>query len=387
MLRKVSGFLVLSISTALAVVACGKSGESAPTAASATAETAGTSKYNIIDDTYTIGWIGWGNTDYVGQSIEAFCKYLDVQMPEVEWVFSSDGIDQAKAAAQVEAWCQSGVDVIIQYLPTAAIADICKRYDVWYGAGTNLVSDQNLIKYLEDSGIWLGYNPFGKEREDAARCMQALYDTGARNFVVVGSQPGHPAGDGRAEGAVEWAAMHNDVKILNTYRGESDQVTALSDFLALYGNQIEGVYLTTNGLGQFPGCINALDAAGSSARIAVSDLVFDAIPEYESGRLVYCAGGNGVAAGTMLPLAMNALMGYYDGPVYLYPDYIGVYTGQDYNDFNKYIDGSVPAYTADEIRDWMKCYNPDVTGSGYKEYIESTFTLPSVKERHADIVK
>lgn len=360
---------------------------SAMLAASALSVNAAESEYDIVDETYKIAWIGWGNMDFVGGTIHAYCEYLDEQMPEIEFVYSDAGVRGADAmVSEAEALCQSGVDAIIAYLPSAAMADVCKKYDVWLGAGTNLVSDQELLQYLDDSGIWLGYCPHGNEEMEGANAAKALYDKGDRNFVVIATDPGHPAGDARRKGAIDFIESMEDAELIGDFQG-ADGTQGLADILALEGAKVDALVKTsTSQAHSLEGAVAALQAAGVSAHMAVTDISDSAKVLFESGDLSFMNGGDQIDAGVMVVPALNALMGYYEGPVYLYPNYIDMYSAEDIDAFNTWINGDLPAFTADELRAWMKCYNPDATNEGYKEYLESEFTLENVAKRHEGMV-
>lgn len=343
--------------------------------------------YDVIDQTFKIAWMGWGDMDYVGGGITAYCKYLDEQMPEIEFVFSDAGLRGSDAmVAEAEALCQSGVDAIIPYLPSAAMADVCKKYGVWLGAGTNLISDQSLLDYLDASGIWLGYCPHGNEESEGAAAAQSMYDLGDRNFVIIATDPGHPAGDARYKGAMDFLKSKPDATILGVFQG-TDGAQGLSDLVALYGNKIQAVVKTsTSQLHSLEGAVAVMAAAGVNAHFAVTDVCVTAADFFDAGSLVFINGGDQIDAGVMIVPAINALMGYYEGPVYLYPNYLRQYSSAEVKEFDKWVVGSLPAFTADELRAYLKCYNPDATNASYKEYIESNFTIQSISERHAGMI-
>lgn len=349
--------------------------------------TATGSQYEIIDEEYRFAWIGWGSTDYVGGSIQRYLEYLDEQMPEVTWTYSDAGanMDANAMLAETEALCQSGVDAIFCFLPTAAMADACKNAGVWYGSATNLVSDKELLDYLDSTGIWLGYNPHGGDYEEGWTSLEAMYDAGDRNFVILASQPGHPAGDARISGMQDFLASKDDVTLLGEYRG-TDFATGLSDLIALHGDAIEAVGLTSGANGGLEAAYNALSAAGIEAHCTVLDITDTAQELFDADVLKYMSAGNAIDVGTMSVVALNALMGDYEGPVYMYPRYIPMYNSQDVENFSNAVDGEIPPFTADELRAWMKCYNPDATDAGYIEYIETEYTLDSIMERHAGMI-
>lgn len=389
--------------TMLAITACGNtetgqqpkeeaapaeteaSGDGAETPASSSAGSE--SQYDIIGEEYKIAWVGWGNTDYIGAGIQSYCEYLDEEMPEVTFVYSDAGARGSDAmVSEVEALCQSGLDAVIAYLPSAPMADVCKKYGVWLGAGTNLVSDQELLDYLEASGIWLGYCPHGDEEFEGRSAVETMYEMGDRNFVLIATDPGHPAGDARFNGMKEFLESKDDVTILGEYRG-ADGNQGLADLLALHGTKIDAVGKTSaSQLHGLEGSVGALSAAGVDAHIAVTDVSESAAELFDSGVLAFMNGGDRIDAGVMIVPAINALQGNYEGPVYLYPNYVQMHSSEDIDEFFKYVENKeIPPFTADELRAWMKCYNPDATNEGFKEYLETEFTIENIAARHADL--
>ncbi len=389
--------------TMLAVTACGntETGQSVEettvtstdtsdeeTGTSSPLATGNESQYDIIEEEYKIAWVGWGNTDYIGAGIQSYCEYLDEQMPEVTFVYSDAGLRGSDAmVSEVEALCQSGVDAVIAYLPSAPMADVCKKYGVWLGAGTNLVSDQELLDYLEESGIWLGYCPHGDEEFEGRSAVETMYEMGDRNFVLIATDPGHPAGDARYKGMKEFLESKDDATILGEYRG-ADGNQGLADLLALHGTNVDAVGKTSASQSHgLEGAVGTLAAAGvNDAHISVTDVSESAAELFDSGVLAFMNGGDRIDAGVMVVPAINALQGNYEGPVYLYPNYVQMHSSEDMDDFFQYVENTeIPPFTADELRAWMKCYNPDATNEGFKEYLETEFTIENIAARHADL--
>lgn len=346
------------------------------------------SSYEIIDQEYKIAWIGWGNTDPVGKAIHAYCEYLDEQMPEISFVYSDAGLRGNDAVvADAEAFCQSGVQAIIAYIPSAALADVCSKYGVWLGAGTNIVTDQELIDYLDNCDIWLGYCPHGDNVQEGYDSAKTLYDLGARNFVAVGLDPGQPANDLRYEGIAKFIDETDDAKLVGEFRGE-DGVQGLSDLLALYGNEIDAVCKTSaSNKHNLEGAVAALASAGVDALISCTDRSDSAGMLFEEGMLGFCNAGDQVDAGLMVVPALNALTGNYEGPVYLYPPYIQMRSVEDCEGYTKWVDGDLPPFTADELRAYIKVYNPEATNESYKAYVESEFNLESIAARHEGLAE
>ena len=73
------------------------------------------------------------------------------------------------------------------------------------------------------------------------------------------------------------------------------------------------------------------------------------------GVLAFMNGGDRIDAGVMVVPAINALQGNYEGPVYLYPNYVQMHSSEDMDDFFQYVENTeIPPFTADELRAWMK---------------------------------
>ncbi len=357
-----------------------------PIFTSCKASTASSESKSTQEKTYQFEWIGWGGTDYVGGSLEKYCKQLNTELPDVNWTFS-DAIVRGSDAmvSEAEAACRRGVNAIITLLPSAAMMDVCEKYHVYLGGADDSVDDSTL-KYLEKSKYWLGVNPHGGDEQAGYDAAQQLYNEGIRGVVLISQTPGQPSPDLRFQGMKKFLADHPDMKSLGEYQGDN-KPQGLSNLISLYGNKIQGALLTGASQGGLAGCINDIKTSGLDIKLGCIDMDTCSGDAFKSGVLLFDAGGNNIDVGVMTVVAYNAVTGNYNGPVYMYPKFINVTNMDQYNDFVKYINGTVPAFTGDELRKYMRKYNPEATDADYVKYIEDEFTLENVMKRHASLVK
>ena len=398
---------VLTLSLILfSLTACGATGDSssagsqsASAEAPASAESAGVtpaaaasasaavSQFKPIDKVYKIAWIGWGDADYMGGSITSYCKQLDEQLPEVEFVYSDVFLKGGDAViSTAESLCQSGVSAIIALMPSAALMDVCEKYKVYLGGAEMAITDKSLIAYLEKSKYWIGMNPHGGDEQEGYNCAKTLYDNGAKNFVLISANPGMPSPDLRFAGMQKFINENKDAKCLGVYQGD-DKPKGLSNLISLYGEQIDAALMTGVSQGGLEGCVNAVQSANLDIKLGCIDMSESSSECFDNGILQFEAGGNNIDPGSMVVPAMNALTDNYKGPVYMYPPFIECKNSEDYKNYMKFIEGDVPAFTADELRQFMRVYNPNATDEDYVKYIETEFNLKSIMGRHVNLVK
>ena len=103
--------------------------------------------------------------------------------------------------------------------------------------------------------------------------VETMYEMGDRNFVLIATDPGHPAGDARYKGMKEFLESKDDATILGEYRG-ADGNQGLADLLALHGTNVDAVGKTSASQSHgLEGAVGALAAAGvNDAHISVTDV-------------------------------------------------------------------------------------------------------------------
>jgi ABC-type sugar transport system substrate-binding protein len=151
---------------------------------------------------------------------------------------------------------------------------------------------------------------------------QALYDAGARKWVLMGGSQGNGVSDARIAAANAFAAAHPDVTILATQMGNEARdagQTTMENFLSAYpGPGFDGVY-SFNDEGAM-GAIQALKSAGvgtDKVQVVGIDGTTDAVAAVLSGDLLTTVGG-GYACGAF---ALTELYDYINGFPVTQPEY------------------------------------------------------------------
>ena len=137
------------------------------------------------------------------------------------------------------------------------------------------------------------------------------------------------------------------------------------------------------------GVYTALESEGiadGSIKIAAVDISSMTGQYFQNGVQVWTCGGQYATAMVAWAILYNYLM---DG-TRIIPDpsqplirqYIEITSYEEYEQYVKYVEGSLPTYDADEIADMIHYLNPDVTYADY-ETEAHTYSLADIIARHA----
>ena len=111
---------------------------------------------------------------------------------------------------------------------------------------------------------------------------------------------------------------------------------------------------------------------------------------FENGSLAYIAGGNYACEQICFAVLYNYLLDgtrvIADPAVNLAMNNINLNSLDDYNNYIKYLDSAVPAYTAQELLDMTHYVDETFTAEKMVEVCK-TYSLEDVMARHADLVQ
>lgn len=111
---------------------------------------------------------------------------------------------------------------------------------------------------------------------------------------------------------------------------------------------------------------------------------------FENGSLAYIAGGNYACEQICFAVLYNYLLDgtrvIADPAVNLALNNINLNSLDDYNNYIKYLDSAVPAYTAQELLD-MTHYVDETFNAEKMVELCKTYSLEDVMARHADLVQ
>ena len=111
---------------------------------------------------------------------------------------------------------------------------------------------------------------------------------------------------------------------------------------------------------------------------------------FENGSLAYIAGGNYACEQICFAVLYNYLLDgtrvIADPAVNLAMNNINLNSLDDYNNYIKYLDSAIPAYTAQELLDMTHYVDETFTAEKMVEVCK-TYSLEDVMARHADLVQ
>lgn len=221
-----------------------------------------------------------------------------------------------------------------------------------------------------------------------------MIDAGATDLAVLGFQKGDSTGDEMDEGIMECIEANNCTFIteVRDYSTAADMTNAITGVLTTHP-ECNGILL----LGGVPheGCLQAtataIDKMGMTDKVHISlhDYV-DGMEEYlDSGLLVYVFGGNQVFESQLAFVNLaNCVVGTPltdETHLTLTHSYLPVLNSEQRAAYSKYVEGDIPPYTTDEIRNTMiRANNPDFDGEQLKSML-ANMSIDELVSRHADL--
>jgi ABC-type sugar transport system substrate-binding protein len=208
--------------------------------------------------------------------------------------------DEATEINIVEGWIASKVDGIVvgpvsDKVGQTVLADAGKaKIPV-----TFMQRQPGVDPSAAPANIYVGY--VGTDDTNGGKlAAQALYDSGARNWVAMTGDQGNSVAEQRLQAAKDFAAAHSDMKILKTQFGNearsAGQQTMENFLSALPGPAFDGVF-SFNDEGAL-GAIQALKNAGKldKVKIVALDGTTDGVTAVANGQILADIGG-GYACG------------------------------------------------------------------------------------------
>lgn len=341
----------------------------------------------IIEGKYKADWekikIGFACWSYTGllesgykSNLEALANDLNIELVFAEGTFNAE-----TALAACETLVQAGCKGIITILATPAISKLCQDNGVYFGIYcTKYVSMQAIF---EANPYFVGWNS-DSDYDSAYEAIEAMYQAGCREMLFCAPEPGDGSGthDMRWKGMLAAAAKHSDFKFYE-YRGTA-YTEALENAMALYPN-LDGLFVTA---GQaLDSYISIIDAAGKSDKIKIGLFdIQDTTGLYmEDGQLVVTVGGQFCNPALVLACMLNEILGtplVENGECYIESPFITIVGADGFDDYMKYINGSVPPYTGQEILSCIKKCNPDATLATVQALADG-YSIANIKNIHA----
>lgn len=316
--------------------------------------------------------------DYVAEGFNCEMQYAEID---------------TTAALSVEGWvnayenlAQAGCDAQILILCTSSVIDFMTENGIYFTVACSTL-DPSVVEQAAASEYYCG-NIHEDEVAAGYGMAEALYNAGCRKFVYIAPAAGFAAGqDDRVRGIESFIEEHDDVTLVASYRG-ADFGVGMNELIAAYYGEFDAVALTT-GDASVP---SAIYAAGlqNSVKYGCIDLQEGAYEMFEDGMMAFCAAGQYPDMELAFALLYNALA----SGVKIMPDltqslqrpYLYITSVEDFNNYNDLLNGDLPPYSIDEIKELCLAYNPDATAEELSqklvEYCES-YSLQDILERHS----
>ncbi|MCG8501810.1 MAG: substrate-binding domain-containing protein [Firmicutes bacterium] len=335
---------------------------------------------------YKIGILYWGYTDPTGASVKKYLEYVGEAF-NCELVFA-EAFNADALVAATENLIQSGCDGIISVFAYAGMIDACEKAGVYFMQTQNEVIDESTLALIKNSKYFVGMIT-----EDDFKCgyseAESLYDIGSRNVVYLAPAPGIANHDNRVRGIEAFVEEHPDMVLLSNYRGD-EYGEALQNFAVTYP-EIDGIILTGGAAGSTETVYQVMETEGLSERgvkLSTAGIGEGTLERFENGQLASIRGGHFPTVGVGFTLLYNALNGdkiISDPTKTLYRPFLEINSAEEFKNFSKYVEGEIPPYTGDELKQLVKEYNPDVTESLYQEWADA-YSLEDIIARHGSLI-
>lgn len=368
------------------------SNSSAPAEAAESFNDAGTDKYADVEapSGFKIGFAYMPPSDTLSA---AFHKVLDYtaeqfgcEMIYTEWT----AYDAESILAGYENEVQAGADAVIGILVTGGFLEYMNKTETYWCVACHPLDDSLREQALADPYFC------GDITEDDYLCgyqlAEKLYNAGCRQVGLMSSAPGDTTHDPRCRGFYDFIEEHPDMECIAEDRQSAGaSATRFDEFVAAHGTKLDGIGLT-GGNASLPAAIISAGFA-DSIKYAAIDIQGDVRTDLEDGLCVGVAGGQYPTTQLAFVMLYNALASdgakVIDLTETLLRPMLWMDTVEDYDNYITYMEGDIPAYTGDELKELCLAYNPDATVESIQAQIEAyceSYSVDDIVSRHADLI-
>ncbi len=390
-IRKIAALMMVMVLSLSMIAGCGSQSSNeastSPSAGSAVKTAANSGSDSSEMDHYTIGIIIHTTTDFLTSKLASYMAYIgeNFNVDFEYYILESFADDQYLTG--IENLCSKGVDGIIatNFSGTAILQGlkICEENGVLLGIGFSQV-DSEIAEQAMKSKYYVG-SSYEDDYNAGYSLIETLAAGGKKNIAAIGYEPGLLCHDRRWEGMMAAFEDHPEVKKVGEYRG-LEFTSAVENFLAM-DPTMDGIAITLLGIEY---CREPIASAGRTGQVTIACVDFsDTSAEgLESGELAITVGGQFIDSMFPFILMYNKLAGtpLSDKAVEIPVNFITCKTAAEFNDYMKYVHGDVFPWTADELKQLVKKFNPDATIDDLIN-MGKNYSVEEVKTRHADLFK
>ena len=295
--------------------------------------------------------------------------------------------DLSEWQAAYENLGQAGCDGEIIIYCTGATVEYFDSKGIYWASVCSEIIDQDIIQMACASDYYCG-NICEVDEQAGYDMAQGMYDAGCRYIAYLAPTAGmNTCHDERVRGIERFLDDHPDVELATSWRG-SPFATGVQEVLAAYPD-IDGL-MSTGGDTAIPAAIYAagMEKTCKYACVDIQEGVYD---QLKDGVCVWVAGGQYPTAQLGFALVYNGLTGHKIMPdlaTTMHRPYMYIKSAEDYENYMKYMEGSIPAYTGDEIKNLCAVYNKEASDEKLGELLQSycdNYTMEDLLKRHGDL--
>ena len=335
---------------------------------------------------YNIGVVIHTTTDFLCSKYKAYSEYIGSNFNVDFTYYILTSFDDDVYLAAIETLCGQGMDAIIttNFSGSAILKgiQICSDYGIYMAVGWSHVQPEDL-EQAKRSQYFVG-SSYEDDYNAGYALVQSCYDVGKRSMLAIGYEPGITCHDQRWDGMMQ-AFADLGIEPAGEYRGLKFSDTVES-YLAM-DKDIDAICITLMGLEYTKQPIANASKTGDIivACVDFSDNTGEALANED---LSLTIGGQYVDVAYSFVLLYNALRGtpLAEEPVEIPVNFISAYTQEDFDNYMKYVHNDIFAYTADELKQVIKAFNPDATAEQLFA-MGSSFSIEDCKTRHADLMQ
>lgn len=386
-MKKFTALLIALVLTVGLFAGCGAaSGTTAGTAASTASSTAAGAESSGTGEAkpFKYGFVSWGTADEHGRTLNAAVEWA-VKAAGGEFVMDGSAITAETTIAAAENLIQSGCNMLsfCTYAGEATVPQIsklCQENGVYWTMWDTTIADESIQKMIDEDPYYVG-NTNEDQYVAGYNTMKALIEQGATKVILFKYGVNIPTCDDRCEGAYA-AAKELGAEILYEVVAPEDYKKAASDALVAYPDT-DCFFLAGSG-SKTADISSAALGAGKTAEdfyIGAFDY-FDAMGEMLKTKELDVINGGHMITGTFSALmAINAYFGtpLSDTNYMVTVPYLTLTSYEDYEAYKEYASEGA-AYTDEEMQQYLKVYNPDMTQEGLQTGA-SAWSVADIKAR------
>ncbi len=351
----------------------------AETVAEAVAETVAESIAEVAEKEsgarpFKYGFISWGTADEHGRTLNAAVEWA-VNAAGGEVVADGSAISAETTVAAAENLISAGCDIIAfctyageSTVPT--ISDLCRKNGVYWTMWDTTISDAEVAEYIKDDPYFVGTT--AEDNVSAGYdTMKTLAEAGATNVLIIRYGTNIPTCDERCDGALKYIEEAGNITVADDmiiYSTDAAEYKSAVSNALLAHPEVDSVFLAGSGSKSTSVAEAFRNSGKTDFHIGAFDY-FDAMGDMlKSGELAVINGGHMVTGTFSALMTINTLFGtpLSDEQYNVTIPYLTLKSYEDYEAYKQYASEGA-AYTDEEMKAYLKVYNPDLTLESFQE--------------------